>query len=722
MKALMKKILSVTLAIALAVLGAFSYVPLHALHQKMSEVKAAPAAYYSPEISSFVVKPDSSTIDIGKNTTVNATLSPSFNFTGNISFRSDNESVAVVSSPSMGTSGTTASCTVTGIGQGTVTIFASATDKVGEKVGYCTITVVNPVVYVTDIALGSSSLTVEKGKTGSVTATVNPSTAAASDRTVTWSSNDTSVATVDSNGVVTGIKKGTTTIKATSVGKKADGSSATNSYTVTVTDDTSKKPSISISKTRVSVGTSSNSNDDEWNESVEVSLSNTSEFFTKDIQFKTTNDEYFDYEKKKSNSSDTTTKIRIKGTNKTTSQKKGYLTAYIKYNGEEIKTDELEITIGYKDSSSSSSSSSSSTTTTTSTSGSKITGNARDGAVNASALKNANSGKSIQPNSAAQKNGFNTVSAVADALANATNRTKLLTTAVEVGSLRMGVYSSNPAAVNGKLTTSQTDALGAILSQQEMFDVVTGNAAAAATLTLTALDSASVDAGAKTAIEGAKKANENVYYFGSDMILTISYTNGSSNSYGITQFGSPLSISYDIPTSIRGNSNYRIIRTHAAVAGGALTAASLDDQDKVDTTVTVSTDKMCVMAFAYSGNATGGGTSSSAAAGSTPASSSGSSSGSGSKSGAASSASEEKSSSTAPGMHDLLDAVSDGMANADVPALMGTIAIENLIIIIEGIIFLTGRRRRATFEYVERKPAKAPEKPKKVSPRAVIHV
>lgn len=83
---------------------------------------------------------------------------------------------------------------------------------------------------VTSVKLNRSALSLEVGETGKLSATVLPASAA--DKSITWSSSNTDVASVISNGTVTAKKAGTAVITATAVnGKNA-------SCTVTVTGGT----------------------------------------------------------------------------------------------------------------------------------------------------------------------------------------------------------------------------------------------------------------------------------------------------------------------------------------------------------------------------------------------------------------------------------------------------------------------------------------------------
>ena len=84
-------------------------------------------------------------------------------------------------------------------------------------------------VHVTGVTLNKSTASIEEEGTETLVATVAPSNA--TDQSVTWSSGNTSVATVDSNGTVTGVSTGTAVITATTT----DGG-YTASCTVTVTE------------------------------------------------------------------------------------------------------------------------------------------------------------------------------------------------------------------------------------------------------------------------------------------------------------------------------------------------------------------------------------------------------------------------------------------------------------------------------------------------------
>ena len=93
---------------------------------------------------------------------------------------------------------------VSAIKSGSATITVTTVD--GNKKATCTITVIQPV---SGVVLDKQSHTLNVGENFTLTATVNP--ADADNKEVTWSSSNTSVATVN-NGVVTAVKAGTTTI------------------------------------------------------------------------------------------------------------------------------------------------------------------------------------------------------------------------------------------------------------------------------------------------------------------------------------------------------------------------------------------------------------------------------------------------------------------------------------------------------------------------------
>lgn len=99
---------------------------------------------------------------------------------------------------------------------------------------------VAPVVHVDGVALDKSTSSVEAGKTANLVATVTPENAA--DKSVTWASDDKTVATVDNAGKITAIKAGATkiTVKTTDGDKSA--SCALTVTAPTTTSTTTKAP------------------------------------------------------------------------------------------------------------------------------------------------------------------------------------------------------------------------------------------------------------------------------------------------------------------------------------------------------------------------------------------------------------------------------------------------------------------------------------------------
>lgn len=139
--------------------------------------------------------------------------------------------------------------TATGVGEDFIVIESNADTNVYASI-YVTVTSSggsSPTVTSVSVSPSSLSLDLNGTKTGTLTATVNginnPS------QIVTWSSNNTSVATVSSSGVVTAKATGNATITATS---QADGTKS-GTCTVTVTDSTVHVTGVTLNKNSTSI-------------------------------------------------------------------------------------------------------------------------------------------------------------------------------------------------------------------------------------------------------------------------------------------------------------------------------------------------------------------------------------------------------------------------------------------------------------------------------------
>ena len=182
--------------------------------------EAGSSAWYNEEnvklalatvaVTGVTVAPATLTLEVGQTGALTATVAPATATNKAVTWTSSAPAIATVD----------ASGTVKGIATGTATITVKTAD--GGKTATCAVTVkaaAAPAVKVTGITLNYSSITVNGDlERVQLIATVAPATA--TDQSLTWTSSDASVASVDGAGLVTIRKKG----KATVTAKANDGS------------------------------------------------------------------------------------------------------------------------------------------------------------------------------------------------------------------------------------------------------------------------------------------------------------------------------------------------------------------------------------------------------------------------------------------------------------------------------------------------------------------
>ena len=165
-------------------------------------------------VESVTLDKNSLELKAGNNATLTATVSPEGATNKDVTWTSDKPEIATVEGG-----------TVTAKAAGTAIITVTTVD--GGKTATCKVTVTPKTVPVSSIQVqGAASIYV--GDTAKLTATITPD--GASNKAVTWDSQNKDIATVDQQGNVKALKAGTATITATA----QDGSGISGSFVVTV--------------------------------------------------------------------------------------------------------------------------------------------------------------------------------------------------------------------------------------------------------------------------------------------------------------------------------------------------------------------------------------------------------------------------------------------------------------------------------------------------------
>ena len=185
-------------------------------------------------VTGVSVNPNNVSMSESGGGTLIATVSPSNATNQNVTWSSSNTSVATVNSSGV----------VSGVAPGLVAITVTTQD--GGFTATANITVQADNIPVRGVAVSPSSGTITVGNTIRILGSVIPSDA--TNKNVTWTSSNNSVATVDASGLVTGISPGTANIIITT----QDGGWSTDA-TITVQAATIPVSGVSVSPTSASI-------------------------------------------------------------------------------------------------------------------------------------------------------------------------------------------------------------------------------------------------------------------------------------------------------------------------------------------------------------------------------------------------------------------------------------------------------------------------------------
>ncbi|MDY6444918.1 MAG: Ig-like domain-containing protein [Bacteroidales bacterium] len=199
---------------------------------KTFTVEQAAKAAANVAVTEVILNKTKLTLKEGDSETLLATVKPDDATDKTVTWSTSDEAIAKVDDNGK----------VTAVKEGTATITA----KAGEKSANCAVSVSKKVVDVTSVTLNKTELTLTEGDSESLTATVKPDDA--TDKTVTWTSSDASIASVDVNGKVTAVKDGSATITAKAGEKTATCAVTVSKNVVAVTSVTLNKTELTLTE------------------------------------------------------------------------------------------------------------------------------------------------------------------------------------------------------------------------------------------------------------------------------------------------------------------------------------------------------------------------------------------------------------------------------------------------------------------------------------------
>ncbi|MBM1107999.1 Ig-like domain-containing protein [Aurantibacter crassamenti] len=185
-------------------------------------------------VTGITVDPTTTSIQVDETTLIEAIVAPANASNTNVTWTTSDPNIATVNTNGL----------VRGITAGDVTITATTTD--GSFSASAQITITAKPIAVTGITLDPTTTSIQVDETTIIEAIVAP--ANASNTNVTWTTSDSNIATVNTNGLVLGITAGDVSITATTT----DGSYSANAQ-ITITAKPIAVTGITLDPTTISI-------------------------------------------------------------------------------------------------------------------------------------------------------------------------------------------------------------------------------------------------------------------------------------------------------------------------------------------------------------------------------------------------------------------------------------------------------------------------------------
>ena len=181
------------------------------------------------------------------------------------------------------------------------------------------------------------------------------------------------------------------------------------------------------------------------------------------------------------------------------------------------------------------------------------------------------------------------------------NKEEAVIDSVRSGDSTVTVTSTSDVTIDPLTNEEKANIIAGVLTVSEVSALYAGNTTADIVIEVTP-NTESISSADSVLLLNMRDTEyvENIHFFNTDVYRTINYTSGNSTTTEITTLDTPINLTYVIPAEItvREGRGFRIVAAHKDDNGNRY-GTSYSDIDDIYGTITISIDKFCLMGLIY---------------------------------------------------------------------------------------------------------------------------